>query len=300
MFRHAILAAALASAAPAAAQMIETTPRIAIMSAFEPEWTLLQDALTDRAEVVDKGVRYITGTLDGEDVVLALTGISMTNAAMTSQMLIDRFAVSAIVVSGIAGGVDPALNIGDVSVAAEWAPYLNAVFAREVSPGVYADPPIFKMPFPNYGMIHPTPVEVRREGAEAPQWKFWFAADPGLLAAAERAAAVPLESCAGDTCLATAPKVVLGGHAVSGAAFVDNADFREYVFETFEARVLDMETAAIAQVAYANDVPFIAFRSVSDLAGGEDGANELPIFFSLAAANSAAVVRAFIAELSTN
>ena len=32
-----------------------------------------------------------------------------------------------------------------------------------------------------------------------------------------------------------------------------------------------MESAAVAHVAYANRVPFIAFRSLSDLAGGGSG-----------------------------
>ena len=41
-------------------------------------------------------------------------------------------------------------------------------------------------------------------------------------------------------------------------------------------------------------VPFIAFRSLSDLAGGDEGANELPTFFQLASDNSAAVVQRFL------
>jgi adenosylhomocysteine nucleosidase len=40
-------------------------------------------------------------------VVLFLSGISMTNAAMTTQLALDRFKVSHVVVSGIAGGVNP-------------------------------------------------------------------------------------------------------------------------------------------------------------------------------------------------
>ena len=85
-----------------------------------------------------------------------------------------------------------------------------------------------------------------------------------------------------------------GGNGVSGAAFVDNAAFREYAFKTFEASVLDMETAATAQVAYANGVPFIAFRSLSDLAGGGKGDNEIATFFRLAAENSANVLLAYL------
>jgi adenosylhomocysteine nucleosidase len=55
-----------------------------------------------------------------------------------------------------------------------------------------------------------------------------------------------------------------------------------------------METAAVAHVAYVNDVPFIAFRSLSDLAGGGPGANEIDIFFQLASDNSAEVVLTFL------
>ena len=76
---------------------------------------------------------------------------------------------------------------------------------------------------------------------------------------------------------------------------MDNAAFREYTFKTFEASVLDMETAATAMVAYSNGVPFIAFRSLSDLAGGGDGENEINTFFRIAADNSARVLLAFLA-----
>lgn len=48
-------------------------------------------------------------------------------------------------------------------------------------------------------------------------------------------------------------------------------------------------------VAYANDVPFIAFRSLSDLAGGDPGPNQARTFFQLAADNSATLARAFLA-----
>jgi adenosylhomocysteine nucleosidase len=55
-----------------------------------------------------------------------------------------------------------------------------------------------------------------------------------------------------------------------------------------------METAATAHVAFANGVPFIAFRSLSDLAGGGEGENELGTFFRIAADNSARVLLAFL------
>ena len=97
-----------------------------------------------------------------------------------------------------------------------------------------------------------------------------------------------------QACLSRQPQLVIGGNGVSGQAFVDNAAFRDYTFRTFAANVLDMETAAVAQVAWANAVPFIAFRSLSDLAGGGEGENEIQTFMQIAADNSAQVVQAFL------
>ena len=55
--------------------------------------------------------------------------------------------------------------------------------------------------------------------------------------------------------------------------------------------------AAVAQVAYLNKTPFIAFRSLSDLAGGDPGQNQARTFFQIASDNSAAVVQAFLRAL---
>src|SRR5262249_12359051 len=149
--------------------------------------------------------------------------------------------------------------------------------------------------FPNYGMMFPQDIAVRsaKGGMEK---RFWFEADAGMMAAATKVAGVDLKRCAAPpACLEHAPRVMVGGNGVSGQAFIDNAAFRQYVFKTFEAHVLDMETAAIATVAYANGVPFIAFRSLSDLAGGGEGVNQIRTFMQLASDNSAAVVQRFLA-----
>lgn len=296
--RYAVPSAAIALGfvAHASAQPIDTTPRMAVMSAFAPEWTMLKEATENAESHAVAGTTYVTGDLEGVPVVLFLSGVSMVNAAMTTQAAIDHFAVTGIVFSGIAGGVDPTLNIGDVVVADDWGQYLESVFARETVDG-YALPPFADTPFPNYGMMFPQAVDVLRAGVEAEE-RFWFPVDPEFLAIARKiAGGVALEDCATD-CLGEKPKLVIGGNGVSGAAFVDNADFRSYVFDTFAARVLDMESAAVAHVAYANDVPFIAFRSLSDLAGGGEAENEIGTFFQLAANNSATVVRAFLSTLA--
>jgi len=296
-FALAIAGLTLATPGLMAAETLDTTPRIAVMSAFAPEWVALQEVLTDRKDYTVNGTVFATGEIEGKPVVLFLTGVSMVNAAMTSQLALDRFNVESIVFSGIAGGVDPERHIGDVIVPAQWGQYLEVIMARQVG-DEFVPPPFLEAPYPNFGMLFPQDVDVARDGAE-PESKFWFAVDPDLLAVAETVAAnISLEDCVeANNCLTTAPTIHVGGNGVSGAAFVDNAELREFAFDIFDARVLDMESAAVAHVAYANDVPFIAFRSLSDLAGGGEGENEMGTFMGLASANSAAVVTAFIAAL---
>jgi adenosylhomocysteine nucleosidase len=288
----------LVDGAARAAELVDGTPRIAVMSAFEPEWTTLRAAMTDRHEQVVNGRTFVMGSLEGQDAVLFLSGISMVNAAMTTQLALDRFQISRIVFSGIAGGVDPAFAIGDVVVPSQWGEYLEAVFARETAAG-WRLPSFFDRPFPNYGMIFPQPVEVARAGAMVPEQRFWFPVDAAMLAVAREVEhTVKLATCTTDNhCFERPPRVAVGGNGVSGQAFVDNRDFRKFTFKTFQARVLDMESAAVAHVAYANGVPFIAFRSLSDLAGGDQGENQLRTFFQLAADNTATVVRAFLRAL---
>jgi adenosylhomocysteine nucleosidase len=292
-----ILCTAVRADRVAAAETLDTTPRVAVITAFEPEWTALQTMLVGRKQFEVHGTIFLTGTIEHKPVILFKSGESMVNAAMTAQLALDRFTVKTIAFSGIAGGVDPGLEIGDVVVPDAWGEYLEAVFAREKA-GTYTVPPFAEKQYANFGMMFPQPVQIAH-GAGPPEKRYWFPVDPQLLALARRTAgAVTLNDCtAAPKCLLHKPKIVIGGHGVSGQAFVDNTAFREWAYKTFDAKVLDMESAAVAQVAYANQTPFIAFRSLSDLAGGGAGENEETTFFQLASDNSAAFVRAFLAGL---
>jgi adenosylhomocysteine nucleosidase len=287
--------AGFCDAGPAAT--IDSTPRTAVMSAFEPEWTALQAMLVGREDHVINGTTFATGTIEHKPVVLFLSGVSMVNAAMTTQVALDRFPIKAIVFSGIAGGVNPDLQIGDVVVPDEWGQYLEVVFAREKN-GQYTLPGFAQRSVVHFGMMFPQPVQIANQGG-VPEKRLWFPVDRQLLAIAQSAAgAAVLKRCATDqNCLSHEPKIVIGGHGVSGQAFVDNKAFREYARKAFDANVLDMESAAVAQVAYANKTPFIAFRSLSDLAGGGEGENQMGTFFQLASDNSAAFVRVFLKAL---
>nr|WP_299840796.1 hypothetical protein [uncultured Jannaschia sp.] len=96
--RPTALALLLASTTTAAAD------RVAVMSAFEPEWIALRDAVANPETRTINGNRFVTGTLEGQEVVLFLSGISMVNATMTTQLALDHFDIEAIVFSGLPAG----------------------------------------------------------------------------------------------------------------------------------------------------------------------------------------------------
>jgi adenosylhomocysteine nucleosidase len=289
-----VLAFVAVFVSPALAQRLDETPRVAVISAFPPEIGALNAATQDQKTFDVHGVKFTTGRMEGKPVVVFLSGVSMVNAAMTTQMALDRFNITRIVFSGIAGGVDEGLDIGDVVVADRWAQNLESAFARETDKGFEVSASIRNSTLPNYGMIFPRAIIL----PSAPEGRVWFPSDPALLETAKTvAASVALQRCAADKCLVHPPKVVIGGAGVSAPVFLDNAAYRKYLRSAFEARLVDMESAAVAHVALVNKTPFIAFRSLSDLAGGGAGANEMHTFMALASDNSATVVKAFVKAL---
>jgi len=69
-------------------------------------------------EVVEiGGRRYHRGRFNGEPVVCVVSRIGKVAAAATTAVLLERFAARAIVMTGLAGAVDPRLAIGDIVVA---------------------------------------------------------------------------------------------------------------------------------------------------------------------------------------
>jgi len=280
----------------------DTVPRIAVVSAFDAELAKLRDSIQLTSKTVVNGRTLWLGKLKGHNVVLLLSGISIINATLTTESLLNNFRITSIVFSGIAGGVNPDLGVGDVTVAAQWGNYQQQRFARKTDAGW--DVGSRRSEFANFGMMFPNNSSVVRLGGipDKQESRFWFPVDSGLLAVAKDLSRdIPLKRCINDNdCLDHQPRLVVGGNGVSGSTFVDNAEYRTYVWNTFHADALDAETAAVALVAYVHRVPFIAFRSLSDLAGGGPGKNESRTFGKLAAENSATVVLSFLSKLSSN
>ncbi|XP_057470405.1 bark storage protein A-like isoform X2 [Actinidia eriantha] len=107
-----------------------------------------------------------------------------------------------------------------------------------------------------------------------------------------------LEQCVNSSlCLPQKPKLVVGLWGSTANIFVDNADYREFLFNTFHVSSVDMESSAVVMTSLSNGFAVIVIRGLSDLAGGQPGKNSIDIFGPLAALNTAKVVIQFVKTL---
>ena len=319
------------STKPAKTCLTDCRPRIGIVSAFGQEADILIAETQGRRTHLVKGRTFTTGTLRGNPVVIVLSGVSMINSTLVTQMMVDHFHIERLVMSGIAGGVNPANHVGDVTIPQRWAMPLEVFWGHDstlpAACGAAGDVsclglklaqvggrpvPPFTLPAPGGGEV-PTGLFMRENyllnAANAPKGEFLFdyEVDPAMYAVASslapklarcgpRAYKSPGAEPDPKLCVATQPRLVLGGRGVSATVFLANAAYRTYLFETLQAQTFEMETAALAHVAYANGIPYIAFRSLSDLAGAEGFNADVGALFAsgLAETNEAAVTLAFL------
>lgn len=268
----------------------DAPPCIAVMASFPEELTAIEQMLALDPAKLQKteinGITFTTAEIAGKHCVFFLTGMSEVNAASSTQLVIDRLNAQAVFFTGIAGGVNPSLSPGDVVIPAQWCYHGEGAYFNETAPGKYNIPGWFPNKYPNFGMIHPDEVQVIREG-----WKDYyrvtsFPADPALLAVAQKAVARMAPMKTGDK----PSKVTVGGVGVIGTVFCDNAEYRKWVYQIWKADCLDMESTAIAQVCWQNKTPCLIVRGLSDLAGGQTGANQMETYLKAAADHSAAVL----------
>jgi len=66
-------------------------------------------------------VNFYTGKYENAEVVAAFSGVCKVNAAIVTQIMIDRFDVTHFILTGVAGGLDERLKIGDIVIANEIA-----------------------------------------------------------------------------------------------------------------------------------------------------------------------------------
>ena len=59
---------------------------------------------------------------------------------------------------------------------------------------------------------------------------------------------------------------IVSGRIASGDQFISGGEKKAYIIENFHPQCVEMEGAAIAHTCYANKVPFVIIRCMSDTA----------------------------------
>lgn len=290
------------------------------VSAFGNEAESLVAKTVNRREYHINGNVFTTGKLEGNPVVIVLTGQSIENASMLTQLLIDHFRVHHLLLSGIAGGLSDANHIGDVVVPEKWALPLEGYWnessevpapcgkARDLSCvgeklASYTSTPNsdYEMKTPagpiGTGLFMRDTFVMTAGNSPKGEFRFDYEVDPEMLRVA-RTITPELDVCGPkdkSVCVSSQPRLQIGGRGLTLSTFLANSNYRDYLSQKLAAVSVDMETAAFAHVAYANGIPFLAFRALSDQAGGTDYKDVGAFFGSgLAEANESRVTLAFL------
>ncbi|MGL5756083.1 MAG: 5'-methylthioadenosine/adenosylhomocysteine nucleosidase [Paraclostridium sp.] len=226
---------------------------LGVIGAMEEEVKILKDKM-DIEETVDvAGMEFYKGTLDKKNIVLVRSGVGKVNMATCTQILIDKFNVTALVNSGVAGTMDKNLNQGDIVISTD-------AVQHDFDTTVFGDP---------LGEI--SRLDIR-----------FFEADKNMI------------NIACEAAKKVSDINIKQGRVASGDQFVAGGDVADKIKKNFgDVAAVEMEGAAMAQVAYLNKIPFVIIRSISDKA---DGSADLSYeeFLPIAAKNASALLEEFV------
>ncbi len=231
--------------------------KLAIIGAMDLEVEALRAALVDETITTVAGMEFCEGKLDGADVIIVRCGVGKVHAALCVQALADRFDVTHVVNTGVGGSLDNALDIGDLVISTD-------------------------------AVYHDVDVQI-------------FGYAPGQVPGTKQAA-FEADKQMGEIALALSREInpdihTLPGRILSGDQFIADKTVKNRMIETFGGACCEMEGAAIAHAATANNLPFLIVRAISDKADGSD-TMDYPTFERLSAQRSARLVRGLAAVLA--
>jgi len=204
---------------------------------------------------------FLKGALEGVDITLIECGIGKVNAAFAATVLCDHFRCKTLIFSGIAGGIDPALHVGDVIIADRLIQIDYGKFqGGDIMPYRPGIPPLAP-PEGEIGYLLPQILKKQLSPlleVALPMWEDRM------------------------------PKISFGT-ILTGDVFLNDSARREILFNSHGAQAIEMEGAAIAQVAEKFGAETIIIRALSDLAG-DDSHLDFVTFAHFAGQSAAALV----------
>lgn len=90
--------------------------RIGIIGAMSEEVQGFKKIMENIDEEKIGNLTFYTGVMHDKDIVLLETGIGKVNAAIGATLMIEAFDVEAVIFTGVAGGINEELDLGDVVI----------------------------------------------------------------------------------------------------------------------------------------------------------------------------------------
>lgn len=211
-----------------------------ILGAIPQETDLVAWAVTKKKRGRLAGFPYVEGRIDGRRVVVAVTGIGKTNAAMLTTLFVEKFRPREVLMCGTASRIDSAIRNGDVIVGevtcnhdmgSLGAGYVMEYFASEGPLGDHSP------------IVYP--------------------GDKSLLAVAKRAIATHVPETASHHDPAYTPVVRLG-RITSGDQFGIPPERIDDILRQLQPNLMEMESGSVAEVCYYLRTPFLCIRSGSN------------------------------------
>lgn len=183
---------------------------------------------------------YKTGLLRGRKVITAVTGVGVTNGAMVTALFVNEFRPAEVIVSGTGSRFNPRIRTGDTVISVKTIHHAAGSLTNHGM--VYRK---IRGPLPN-AMTH-----------------WFFKPDPRLLALAKTVA----KEYEAETVTANGetyqPQVLTGVVTASDLFGVSDEKIADMKAK-LDPDIMEMESAAIAQVCTQLGTPHIVFRAGSN------------------------------------
>jgi len=242
---------------------------LGLMGAMPEEMDKIIGAITNK-EIIECGSRlYYKGQLYGQDVVAVFSRWGKVAAATTATNMILEFKVDRIVFTGIAGGISPDLNVGDIVIA-------QRLFQHDMD----ARPLMRRFEIPLTGK---TSFEVPQQNVDTMK-----KAVHNFLKNDKEFRKVLSEQNI------LYPKLLTGDIA-SGDLFISSTEMKNALIKNLPSVVCaEMEGAAVAQVCDDYGVPLIVVRVISDTADEEAHASAIGFVNQHAGDYSLSILKEYI------
>lgn len=224
--------------------------KIGIIGAMHEEIVELKELMVNIKERKISNLTFFEGELCGKEVVLTESGIGKVNAALSTTLLINEYKTEKIIFTGVAGAVNPEINVTDIVIGTDLVESDMDVTAGG-----------------NYKL------------GEIPRMKNSYFKPDSYLFDLAKSAAIKLFG----------EKKVFLGRIISRDEFVASEEKVKKLNEIFSADCVEMEGAAVAHVCEVLNIPFVVIRSISDKADNEAGMT-FDEFVKIAAKNSKLIV----------